>query len=148
MTTQQPTSSNSNSEYQDAQRPSLPIPKHAISINPPRRRPHRDPTPIDLSSIEIVDLTESSPPHGTRRPNESASPERLSKRFKGKEPEVYISLDEEEEESTPTPSETAARYKSPSQTGSLSQTKCVICLDSPTDLAATPCGMFPLLCLR
>ena len=149
MTTQEPRPSFPTSQHQDARRPSLPsipIPKHAISLNPPRRRPQRELTPIDLSTIEIVDLTEPSPPHGTRRPNESTSPERPSKRSKGKEPEVYISLDdEEEEESSPTPSAPGVRYKSPSQTGSLSQTRCVICLDSPTDLAATPCGMFSLL---
>jgi hypothetical protein len=40
------------------------------------------------------------------------------------------------------PQTTARRDRSPSS-GLLSFHKCVICLDSPTDLVATPCGKSP-----
>ena len=103
---------------------------------------------IDPSAIEIVDLTGNSPSQPPRRRRlTSPTTERASKRFKGKDPEVYISLDdddEEEEQQQNTPplssSNSDIRHKSPTQSGSLSQAKCVICLDSPTDLSATPCG--------
>src|SRR5438046_2680020 len=101
---------------------------------------------IDPSAIEIVDLTVTSP-RPPRRRLTSPTTERPSKRFKGKDPEVYISLDdddeEEEQQQNPPPLSslnTDIRHKSPTQSGSLSQAKCVICLDSPTDLSATPCG--------
>ena len=102
---------------------------------------------IDPSTIEIVDLTGTSPRRPTRRRPTPSTSERPSKRSKGRDPDVYISLDddeeEEEEEMSSSSSITNSRNKSPSQSGSLSQAKCVICLDSPTDLAATPCGTSP-----
>ena len=104
---------------------------------------------IDPSTIEIVDLTGTSPSQPPRRRLTSPPTERPSKRFKGKDPEVYISLDDddegEQERETPRLSSSTndMRHKSPTQSGSLSQAKCVICLDSPTDLSATPCGMPP-----
>ena len=120
--------------------------KFNVTSNPTRSElpPH-----IDLSEIEIVDLTESSPPRGPRRPSDSPSSERPAKRVKGKDPEVYISLDdddEEDESSLPSRSQTAtpSKRKRPAESGSLSQAKCVVCLESPTDLVATPCGMLSL----
>ena len=107
---------------------------------------HNRPSPwdaIDPSTIEIVDLTGTSSPQPTRRRPTPPTSERPSKRSKGKNTDVYISLDDDEESEQETPSsssKTSTRHKSPSQSGSLSHAKCVICLDSPTDLAATPCG--------
>jgi hypothetical protein len=99
---------------------------------------------IDLSTVDIVDLTDSAPT-GRRRPS-STDGERPSKRPKGKQPAV-ITLDDEDEESEQEsdgePLEAGPRLQSPSHSGSLSDVKCVICLDSPTDLASTPCGMQP-----
>jgi len=103
----------------------------------------RQPPVIDLSDIEIVDLTEPTPPRPPRRPSDSPTSERPAKRVKGKDPEVYISLDDEDEASpslSPLGSPHARHHKPPPESGSLSQAKCVICLDSPTDLIATPCG--------
>jgi len=51
--------------------------------------------------------------------------------------------DEEEDDTVDSPDPTPAVQRKPtSQSGSLSQARCVICLDSPTDLVATPCGTF------
>ena len=100
---------------------------------------------IDLGEIEIVDLTEpAAPSRPPRRRSYSPASERPAKRFKGKEPEIIISIDDNEP--SPSPSPTASppnplkRNKS-AESGLLSQAKCVICLESPTDLVATPCGM-------
>jgi hypothetical protein len=105
---------------------------------------------IDPSTIEVVDLTDPSPLRSHRRPLDSPASDRPVKRAKGKDPEVYISLDDDDndeddddEDQSPASSEPPVRHKSPSQSGSLSQAKCVICLDPPTDLVATPCGMSP-----
>lgn len=106
---------------------------------------------IDPSTIEIVDLTGTSPHQSTRRRSTPPISERPSKRSKGKDPDVYIFLDDEDEreqETPPSSSNKNIRYKSPSQSGSLSQAKCVICLDSPTDLSATPCGTPPIVWRR
>ena len=115
-------------------------PRQVFLSQPDNRRPSPWDT-IDPNTIEIVDLTETSPPQPPpRRPLPSPTSERPSKRSKPQNPEDYISLDdddEEEEDSFPSYSEIR---KSPSQAGLLSQAKCVICLDSPTDLSATPCG--------
>jgi hypothetical protein len=116
--------------------PSLPL--HPFS--------HRQSQPIDLDSLEVVDLTNtpatSRPP---RRPLESpSSSDRPAKRNKGKDTEVYISLEDDEpprKSPSKSPSKSVKRHKSPTQTGALSSAKCVICLDLPTDLAATPCGI-------
>jgi len=107
---------------------------------------------IDLDSIEIVDLTERSPRPARRSLSSPTFSERPTKRAKGKDPEVYISLDDddddENEDDAPTETDTtpAIKLKPASQSGSLSQARCVICLDSPTDLVATPCGMSTQLC--
>ena len=116
----------------------------------PRRPSPRE--TIDLDTIEIVDLTETSP-RPSRRP--LSSPHRSTrptKRAKGKDPEIYISLDDDKDEqddtvnsSTETDPTPPVQRKPVSQSGSLSQARCVICLDSPTDLVATPCGTFLLL---
>jgi len=110
-------------------------------------------SPIDLSEIEIVDLTEPSSPQNPqpasrrRRPSDSSSLERPPKRAKGKDKEVYISLEDDEKEVSPSSSSSQpqplgtgnGREKSPVG-GLLTLYKCVICLDSPTDIVATPCG--------
>jgi len=101
---------------------------------------------IDLDTIEVVDLTERSPRPSRRSLSSPTTSDRPTKRAKGKDPEIYISLDEDEDEdqddTLDSPAETtpAVQLKPPSQSGSLSQARCVICLDSPTDLVATPCG--------
>jgi len=119
-------------------------------LNPPTR-----PSPwdsVDLDTVEIVDLTEpSSQTAGTvRRPSSPLDQPPPSKRAKGKQPETYITLDDDDddeeseddddENGTPEPVSPPPLH-SPSQSGALSDVKCVICLDSPTDLASTPCGM-------
>jgi hypothetical protein len=100
---------------------------------------------IDLSTIEIVDLTGSAPKAHRRRASQTEG-ELPPKRAKGKQPEAVITLDddddESEEESDGEPVE-GLRLQSPSHSESLSDVKCVICLDSPTDLASTPCGTLP-----
>jgi hypothetical protein len=101
---------------------------------------------VDLGDIEIVDLTGSPPSRPPRRRSDSSVTERPAKRVKGKDPEVYISLDDEDdEEQSPSPSPSTppispSRRKRPAESGLLSQVKCVVCLESPTDLVATPCG--------
>jgi hypothetical protein len=100
---------------------------------------------IDLDPIEIVDLTETSPRPPRRSLSSPTASNRPTKRAKGKDPEIYISLDDDEEEddTVDSPDRTPAVQRKPaSQSGSLSQARCVICLDSPTDLVATPCGTF------
>jgi hypothetical protein len=104
------------------------------------RRPPRQHQPIDLNTIEIVDLTNPSSSRPPRRPLDSPTSDRPSKRSKGKDPET-ISLDQDESTPPPPLSQTTP------QSGSLSLAKCVICLDSPTDLTATPCGMCPIYSL-
>ena len=108
----------------------------------PRRPSPRE--TIDLDSIEIVDLTKRSPHPRRRSLSSPATTDRPTKRAKGKDPEVYISLEDDEDDAADSPTEIntppAVQLKPTSQSGSLSQTKCVICLDSPTDLVATPCG--------
>lgn len=105
---------------------------------------------IDASTIEVVDLTGTSPSHPTRRRSTPPTTKRPSKRSKRNDTDAYIFLDDEEEqeqeqETPSSSSKTNVRHKSPLQSGSLSQAKCVICLDSPTDLAATPCGIPPIV---
>ena len=95
-----------------------------------------------------MDLTGTSTLQPPRRPLDSPTSERPAKRSKGKGRERYISLDDDQddddqhEEQDLSTAKTDLRHKSPTQSGSLSQAKCVICLDSPTDLVATPCGTF------
>ena len=122
-----------------SQQTSSVAPKTPISLHTNRRTSPWD--NLDPSTIEIVDLTDPSPSRPPRHHLDSQTSERPAKRFKGKDPEIYISLDEDEKRSPPSSSTPAARHKSPFQSGSLNQAKCVICLDSPTDLSATPCGM-------
>jgi hypothetical protein len=109
----------------------------------------RRPSPIktiDLDTIEVVDLTDRSPRPPRRSLPSPTTSDRPTKRAKGKDPEIYISLDDDEEDEDeddtldPTETTPAVQLKPPSQSGSLSQARCVICLDSPTDLVATPCG--------
>jgi hypothetical protein len=101
---------------------------------------------IDLDTIEIVDLTATSPRPPRRSLSSPTASTRPTKRAKGKDPEIYISLDDdddEEDDTVDSPDPTPAVQRTPaSQSGSLSQARCVICLDSPTDLVATPCGTF------
>jgi hypothetical protein len=150
MTTRLPPHPSSSMSQNSGQTrpPSLPVfsgvPKSSLRNN------HR-PSPwdsIDPRTIEIVDLTGTSSHPPPRRPLASPTSERPSKRAKGKDPEVHISLDDDEQNNNnnniESPQNVDIRHKSPSsQSGSLSQAKCVICLDSPTDLAATPCGIPP-----
>jgi len=113
------------------------------------RRPSPRETVIDLDTIEVVDLTQQSPRPTRRSLSAPTTSDRPTKRAKGKDPEVYISLadDDDENDTLDSPTETnpttpAVQLQPPSQSGSLSQARCVICLDSPTDLVATPCGTF------
>ena len=110
---------------------------------------------IDLDTVEVVDLTDpSARTAGTRRRPPSPSDQQPpSKKAKGKQPETYITLDDDDDEESdddddddsggpePVP---PLRLHSPSQSGTLSDVECVICLDSPTDLASTPCGTSPV----
>jgi hypothetical protein len=107
------------------------------SIHSQRGRQPRQYQPVDLSTIEVVDLTDPTPSGSSRRRLNSPTSDRPSKRSKGKDPEI-ISLDDDG--FTP-PAKSQDRNKSP-QSGSLNMAKCVICLDAPTDLTATPCGTF------
>jgi hypothetical protein len=144
MATRHPTSFSSSQRPSNSQPTRLPpsnAPKPSTS-QPHLHRPSQwQSQPIDLETIEIVDLTDAPSSRPPRRPLENPSPSsRPTKRNKGKDPEVYISLEDEEVRGT-SPTNPINRQKSPSQSGTLSAAKCVICLDSPTDLAATPCGM-------
>jgi hypothetical protein len=101
--------------------------------------------PIDINSIQIIDLTVPAPRPTTRR-LDSPSSDRPQKRQRtqntSRTREEYISVDDDDDDDSdilPLPSINPIP-KSPSKTDSLSQVKCVICLDSPTDIAATPCG--------
>ena len=119
------------------------------SSHPQRRSPTET---IDLDTIEVVDLTERSPRPSRRSLSSPTTSSRPTKRAKHKDPEVYISLDDDDQDdNTDSPTETdpnpAIQRKPVSQSGSLSQARCVICLDSPTDLVATPCGTFPVYLL-
>jgi hypothetical protein len=110
----------------------------------------RRPSPIetiDLDTIEVVDLTDRSPRPLRRSLPSPTTSDRPTKRAKGKDPGIYISLDDDDQDDdqddtldSPTETIPAIQLKPPSQSGSLSQARCVICLDSPTDLVATPCG--------
>src|SRR5438046_971698 len=88
---------------------------------------------IEPSTIEIVDLTGTSTLQPPRRPLDSPTSERPAKRSKGKGRERYISLDDDQddddqhEEQDLSTAKTDLRHKSPTQSGSLSQAKCVIC---------------------
>jgi hypothetical protein len=119
--------------------------KPSFSISNNRRASPWD--SIDPNTLEIVDLTGTSPPQPPRRSRPSPISERPSKRMKGEPSKFYISLDDDDEQDDEDNelhiplSSSQIRHKSPTQSGSLSQAKCVICLDSPTDLSATPCGM-------
>jgi hypothetical protein len=89
--------------------------------------------PNALDPAQVIDLTEPiSPRHPRRRPD--SVPERPSKRRKVQTPEIVIDISNNEapSHSEPTPV--------PPSAGSLSQVKCAICLEPPTDLCATPCG--------
>lgn len=125
--------------------PSLPRPNMSRSSYPFASSRPSPWDSIDLSTVDIVDLTDSAPTDHRRRAS-STDGERPSKRAKGKQPAV-ITLDDEDEESDEEsdgePLEAGPRLQSPSHSGSLSDVKCVICLDSPTDLASTPCGTPP-----
>jgi hypothetical protein len=107
---------------------------------------------IDLANVEVVDLTEPSsqePSAARRRAPSPTAHERPSKKAKGKHPQKYVALDDDDEESqdgfeSEDPEPTGGMpLPLPSESGSLSDVKCVICLDSPTDLASTPCGTPP-----
>jgi hypothetical protein len=143
MATRHPTSFSSSQRPSSSQPTRLPpsYPPKPSTSQPKLHRPSQwQSEPIDLETIDIVDLTETPSSRPPRRPLENSSPSsRPTKRSKGKDPEVYISL-EDEEVGGISPSNPINRQKSPSQSGALSAAKCVICLDSPTDLAATPCG--------
>ena len=136
-------------------RPTTGPPMTSLSV-PYRVNSPARPSPwdsIDLDTVEIVDLTDpSSQTSGTRRrapsPTDQQPP---SKKAKGKQPETYITLDNDDDEQSGDDDEsggpepvTPPRLHSPSQSGALSDVKCVICLDSPTDLASTLCGTSPL----
>jgi hypothetical protein len=143
MATRHPTSFSSSQRPSNSQPTRLP-PSNASKPSTSQPNLHRpsqwQSQPIDLETVDIVDLTETPSSRPPRRPLENPSPSvRPTKRNKGKDPEVYISLEDDEVQET-TPSNPINRQKSPSQSGALSAAKCVICLDSPTDLAATPCG--------
>lgn len=115
-------------------------PKPVISLQANRRPPTWE--NIDPNTIEIVDLTDPSPSRPPRRPLDAAASDRPAKRPKGEETEAYISLDDDDERCPPPAAGSDVQHRSsPFQSGSLSQAKCVICLDSPTDLSATPCGI-------
>jgi hypothetical protein len=126
--------------------PKLPRPNMSRSSYPFAPSSSSRPSPwdtIDLSTVDIVDLTDSVPT-GHRRRASSSEGDRPSKRAKGKQPAVITLDDEDEESEEESDGEPLGgggpRLQSPSHSGSLSDVKCVICLDSPTDLASTPCG--------
>jgi hypothetical protein len=155
MTTRPPHPTSSPSTFTASQSPNQTFPSRPAfsNMSRPSFSLHSNNPPslwdsIDASTVEIVDLTGTSPSHPTGRRSTPPTSKRPSKRSKRNDADAYIFLDDEEDQEQETPSsssKTNVRHKSPLQSGSLSQAKCVICLDSPTDLAATPCGTPPIV---